>query len=84
MLDTLGWIEHLLGDDESAVRSLAQASKLAPTLAEARFHAAIVFGALGALPNARTELAEALKLDPSLAKHEETLKLQQRLKSLKN
>src|SRR4029453_3360414 len=30
MLDTLGWIEHLLGNDESAVRSLVQASKLAP------------------------------------------------------
>ena len=84
ILDTLGWIEHLLGNDESAVKSLAQAAKLAPTLAEARFHAAIVFGALGALPNARAELAEALKLNPSLATHEETLKLQQRLKALKN
>jgi len=82
VLDTHGWIEHLLGRHDAAAKLLAQAVKIGPT-AEIRLHAAIVYAAAGALTNARTELAEAIKLDAGLEKRAEVLELRKKLSGRK-
>jgi uncharacterized protein (TIGR03790 family) len=84
VLDTVGWIEHLLGNNDAAARSLAQAVRLDPTLAEARLHAAMVYAELGALPNALAELKEALRLNPEFEKQPNVADLQKRLALAKN
>ena len=48
LIDTLAWIEHLLGRDESAARRIALAVRGAPNSAEIRLHAAIINAAAGA------------------------------------
>ena len=80
ILDTLGWIEHLLGNNEIAAQLLSRAAKLGPTLAEVRLHAAIVFGATGALSNAEAELKEAVRLNPEFEKREDVVQLRKKLK----
>lgn len=73
--DTLGWIQHLRGNDREAVRYLAAAVQGIPGSAEVRLHAAIVLHALGQIEGAETELAEAVKLAPSLEESEEVVVL---------
>jgi len=79
MVDTLAWIEHLLGRDAEAVRLLGPAVTAAPNIAEIRWHAAIAFAGVDNLTRAASELDAAVKLDPKLADREETKKLRQRL-----
>jgi uncharacterized protein (TIGR03790 family) len=83
ILDTLGWTEHLLGNNDAAAKLLAQGIRLDPTIAELRLHAAIVYAAIGALPNAQTELKEALRLNPEYEKQTEVMTLQKRLGATK-
>ena len=64
--DTLGWIQHLRGNDREAVRYLAAAVQGLPDSANVRLHAAIVLHAIGQIERATTELAAAVELDPSL------------------
>jgi uncharacterized protein (TIGR03790 family) len=64
--DTLGWIHHLLGDDQQALRLLEPARRALPTSAILQFHAAQVFRAVGRLDEARKALDAAGQLDPSL------------------
>jgi tetratricopeptide (TPR) repeat protein len=64
--DTLGWIHHLLGDDQQALRLLEPARRVLPTSATIQFHAALVFRAVGRLDDARKALDAAGQLDPSL------------------
>lgn len=75
VLDTLGWIEHLLGNTEEATKIMASAAKRAPGVPEVRLHAAIVFAAAGARGVAEAELEAALKLDPKLAEREDVKQL---------
>jgi uncharacterized protein (TIGR03790 family) len=65
--DTLGWVEHLLGDDVTARPLLERASAGRPKDAEILFHVAVVHAALGSKAKAREELDAAEKLDPQLA-----------------
>jgi uncharacterized protein (TIGR03790 family) len=62
VLDTLGWIQHLLGDDESAVKVMAQ-------VARANLPGADIPASALLFPQARAaaqdELAAALKLNPA-------------------
>jgi Flp pilus assembly protein TadD len=67
MLDTLGWIEYLLGNYAEAVRLLTDAVKRAPSSAEIRLHTAHALVATGDLASARVQLDVALQLNPSLA-----------------
>jgi uncharacterized protein (TIGR03790 family) len=66
LLDTLGWIEHLRGNDTVAVKVLADAIELDPTLADAHLHSAAVLAAMGVPERADSALKEALRLDPTL------------------
>jgi Flp pilus assembly protein TadD len=75
VLDTLGWIEHLLGNHQVAADLLADAVRLESNSAEIRLHAAIVYAALGRGQQSRVELEQALKLEPGLEKLEEVQRL---------
>jgi uncharacterized protein (TIGR03790 family) len=79
VLDTVGWIEYLLGNNAEAARLLVQAARGAPGNAEVRLHAAIALASQGARGAASAELAEALKLDPALEKRPEVVDLQKLL-----
>jgi tetratricopeptide (TPR) repeat protein len=80
VLDTLGWIEHLVGNDVAAARLLAQAIALEPRLAEVQVHAAIVFAAVGQRDRAVAALNQALRLDPGLDQREDVRRLKDQLK----
>ena len=45
LLDTLGWIQHLLGHEQDALASMRIAVAGAPNSAEVRWHAAVVSAA---------------------------------------
>jgi uncharacterized protein (TIGR03790 family) len=66
LLDTLGWVQHLGGDDGAAAATMALAVRNKPKIGEVRLHAAIVFVAAGMPVEAKRELDAAFELDPSL------------------
>ena len=78
VLDTLGWIEHLLGNHEVAADIFRDAVRALPNEAEIRMHAAVVFAAAGHREDAKKELAAALNLDPSLEAREEVQQLRKK------
>jgi hypothetical protein len=80
VLDTLGWIEHLVGNDVAAARLLAQAIALEPRLAEVQVHAAIVFAAIGQRDRAVAALNQARRLDPLVDQREDVRRLQDQIK----
>jgi len=65
--DTLGWVDHLLGDDYAAQSLLERAAAGSPGTSEILFHAAVVNAALGQKARAKQELDSAEKLDPQLS-----------------
>jgi Flp pilus assembly protein TadD len=71
VLDTLGWIQHLLGDNQTAALHLERALSMTQTNAEILLHAAVVHGALKDFVRARRELDAAEKLDPKIKDQEE-------------
>jgi uncharacterized protein (TIGR03790 family) len=84
IMDTVGWIEFLLGNTAEAAKLLVQAAKGAPGNAEIRLHSAFALASQGARAAAETELAEALKLAPALEKRADVQELKARLKSAQN
>jgi uncharacterized protein (TIGR03790 family) len=79
--DTLGWIQHLLGDDQAAAPLLERAAAAVPDNPEILVHAAFVHAAVNNLAKARQELDAAEKLDPHLADRADIKTLRERLKS---
>jgi uncharacterized protein (TIGR03790 family) len=79
VLDTVGWIEFLMGNTAEASKLLVQAAKGAPRNPEVRLHNAIALAAQRARGAAEAELAEALKLQPSLQERPEVAALQKQL-----
>lgn len=82
VLDTLGWVEHLLGNHSVAAKILADAIKLDPAAPETRLHASAVAEALGDRTNAEREVKEALRLNPSLEQRDDTRQLRERISRL--
>jgi cellulose synthase operon protein C len=82
ILDTLAWTQHLLGDNEAAVKTTAQALKFAPNHPEIRLHAAIIYAAAGARAVAEDNLRIALKLNPGLADSPDVAALRATLEKL--
>jgi len=80
ILDTLAWVLHLLGDNELSGKLLVEAIRLEPREPEIRLHAALVFMALNNAARAERELAEALRLDPGLAKRDDVQRLRVQLR----
>jgi uncharacterized protein (TIGR03790 family) len=81
VVDTLGWIEHLLGHDDAAAMLLDEAVMKASENADIRIHAAIVAAARGLTAQAETHLQEALKRNPALASRRDVIELQTALKN---
>jgi uncharacterized protein (TIGR03790 family) len=78
MLDTLAWIQHLLGRDVEAAANM----RLARTHGqnpELLWHAAVIYSAANDPAAAATELTLALKAQPDLADLDEVKKLRQQL-----
>lgn len=80
ILDTLGWIEHLLGHDAEAARIMTEAVRRDSGTAAIHLHAAAVFAAAGALAAADAQVEKALSLDPSLRTRRDVIELRARLK----
>ncbi|MCC7009084.1 MAG: TIGR03790 family protein [Acidobacteria bacterium] len=76
VLDTIGWIHHLLGQDDRGIAYMERAAAAAPQSVEILLHAATMHQALGFRVTARRELAQALKLDPKAAERPEVKALQ--------
>jgi uncharacterized protein (TIGR03790 family) len=81
VLDTLAWIQHLLGD-AAAVRTMAAALQRSPNDADIRLHAAIIYAASGARAVAEDQLKEAIRLKPSLESSSEVKEVRQQLQKL--
>jgi uncharacterized protein (TIGR03790 family) len=79
VLDTLAWVEHLMGDHVTAARRLEEAIKRDPRHPDFRVHAATVYAALGSRERARVHLQEAVRLRPSLEETDEVKKLKRQL-----
>ena len=66
LLDTIGWIEHLTGDDESAIQHLRLAVARMPANGAVWLHAAVVAATINQRAEAEKYLATALQMDPAL------------------
>jgi Flp pilus assembly protein TadD len=73
--DTVGWIYHLLGNNDKAEPYLLEASKGAPFSAEVHVHLATVQAALRQSASAIATLDRAISLDPTLAERPDVRKL---------
>jgi Flp pilus assembly protein TadD len=80
VIDTLAWIEHLLGNDAEASRLMEPVVVKVPNNSEIHFHAAVIFHAVGKQALAAAQLAEALRLSPGLADREDVKTFAARLK----
>jgi uncharacterized protein (TIGR03790 family) len=78
--DTLGWIQHLLGDDRGGLPMIERAVAGVPDSTEILIHAAVVHAALNDLPKARAELAAAGALDPSVNDRADVKALREKIK----
>jgi len=79
VLDTLGWIQHLLGNHQEAAKVLTAAVRLNRGAPEILLHAAIVYFATGATAAAEDHLKQALRLDPSFEKRADVQQLRRQL-----
>jgi uncharacterized protein (TIGR03790 family) len=78
--DTLGWIQHLLGNDQAAAPLVERAVTASPADADMLVHAASVHAALGDKTRAAAELDAAVKADPSVAERDDVKALRAKIK----
>ena len=64
-LDTLGWFQHLRGDDAKAIASLQKAIQLKPDLAEAHHHQGLIYAKQGKKTEAMVAFKRALAINPN-------------------
>jgi hypothetical protein len=83
-LDTLAWVQHLLGRHTEATNTIREAlaadAAVAPDL---RWHAAIIYAAVDDIRQASAELNTAVTADPTLLNRAEIQKLRQQLAARK-
>lgn len=84
ILDTVGWIEYLMGNTAEAAKLLVQAARSAPGNPELRLHAAFALASQGARAAAQSELEAALKLAPAFEKRTDVQELKTRLDGAQN
>ncbi len=78
--DTLGWIYHLAGQNDKAVKILEEAAREGSRNAEMHLHFAIVSAEVGNKLAAEVALQRALEIDPKLEQKEEVKQLRAKLK----
>jgi uncharacterized protein (TIGR03790 family) len=79
LLDTLGWIQHLLKRDTEAVATIRHARSGGYADPDVLWHAAAIYAAINDLTRAAFELNLALKAKPGLADLDEIKALRQQL-----
>src|SRR5262249_26996557 len=79
IMDTLGWIKHLLGDNEEAVKLIIPSALTASTNAETQLHAAVVCAAVGGLEDAAKFLKAAEQADPAIKERPEFKDVQRKV-----
>ena len=79
LLDTLAWIQHLIGRSREADATMRQSRALGGQDPDILWHAAVIFAAVNDMPRASAELNLALKLNPALAERDEVKNLRQQL-----
>jgi len=79
LLDTLGWIEHLIGDDNNAMMHLRAAIARMPVNADVWLHAAVVAAGFDLRADAEKYLNIAIQLNAALDKSEEAAAVRARL-----
>ena len=79
VLDTLAWVEHLMGDHAAAAARISEAVRRKPDEPIIRLHAAFIYDAVNARVPGREALGAALRLDPGFAAREDVRQLQSRL-----
>jgi len=79
LLDTLGWIEHLVGDDNNAIVHLRGAVARMPVNADVWLHAAVVAAAFDLRAEAEKYLNIALQLNTALESSEEVAAVRARI-----
>jgi uncharacterized protein (TIGR03790 family) len=77
--DTLGWIYHLLGENDKAIILLEEAATEAAKNAEIHLHVAVVRAALGDRQAAAVALKKALNIDNKLESREDVVRLRTQL-----
>jgi uncharacterized protein (TIGR03790 family) len=81
-LDTLAWVQHLLGRDIEAANTIRQVHALGARDPEMLWHAAIIYAAIDDVTHAAAELSAAVAADPTLANRDEIQKLRQQLNAV--
>jgi len=71
--DTLGWVQHRMGDDKNAEQNLLEAVGTDPREPELRFHLGTVYAAEGKTDAARAEFGHAVLLCPGYAAAQQAL-----------
>ena len=64
--ETLGWIEHLRGNNEQALHHLSRSIRFLPKVPEAHYHLGVVYEAVGNRPWARRHVEAAAGADEAL------------------
>ena len=78
-LDTLAWVQHLLGRDVEAATTIRQARSVGVQTAEFMWHAAVIYAAINDAAQAGAELRAAVTADPTLATRDDIQKLRDQL-----
>jgi uncharacterized protein (TIGR03790 family) len=78
--DTLGWIQHLAGQNDKALKLLEEAAKAVPQNADFHLRFAIVSAEKGNKLAAEVALQRALEINPKLEQTEEVKALRAKLK----
>jgi uncharacterized protein (TIGR03790 family) len=81
VLDTVGWVEHLMGDDSNAIAHLRAAVARPPAIAEVWLHAAVVAATLDLGAEAEKYLHIALQLNAALEASADVATVRARLTS---
>jgi hypothetical protein len=78
IVDTVAWIEHLLGNHSEAARLIGPIVDKSTGSAEIHLHAALIFAAVKD-ERAAAQLKQALQLDPDLGSRDEVRALRKQL-----
>jgi uncharacterized protein (TIGR03790 family) len=78
--DTLGWIYHLAGQNDKAIKLLEEAVKAGSNNADIQLHFAVVSAEMGNLSAAESALKRVLEIDPKLEQSEDVKKVRAKLK----
>ena len=82
-LDTLAWVQHLLGRNVDAASTIRQARAAGGHGPEMLWHAAVIYAAINEASQAMAELSAAVAANPSLANREDVQKLTKQLSAVR-